>query len=487
MVGRQRRNPSSRVRAATTNTGPDHNRPENPPPEAVRKQLAAGDECLGHGELRQAAQAFAGALREAFDRNLHFDSTTSRLAADPVGYVAPFRDSATAKAVRAPRGRQFSSSRPPDSTSGSNGARSGGQSRVVVATRGNDNFLAELVDMLRADSRVDLKFADLGGDSEWAKGARNTARVVENILSGTSPMARRVEARLRPLLDGTDLLFIEWCTSLATLAGLVDPRDTRVVVRLHSYEVFTHWPHLLDFSRIDDMVFVSEHLRDFAVDAIPGLTEAHAPRLHVLPLARDLQSYVLPKPDSARFTVGLVGWGSVAKDPCWALEVIRILRNEDERYRLLLVGAEFDAEVSSAAATYAQGMSSVLTELEAQGAVQRLPQTDDVPSVLSNVGVVLSSSVRESFHSALLEGAASGAVPVVRDWPFFAGRGSGPRTMFPPDWVVATPEEAAARILQNSADAVAWREAGSAAARHTLETWDWSVVRPAYERFFLGE
>ena len=54
---------------------------------------------------------------------------------------------------------------------------------------------------------------------------------------------------------------------------------------------------------------------------------------------------------------------------------------------------------------------------------------------------MLSSSVRESFHMGLVEAVASGALPVVRDWPFFPGAA---RTLFPPDWVVDSPAEAAA-------------------------------------------
>ena len=46
---------------------------------------------------------------------------------------------------------------------------------------------------------------------------------------------------------------------------------------MHSYEAFTLWPHLMDFSRVDDLVFVSDHLRDLAVAAIPGLQETAPP------------------------------------------------------------------------------------------------------------------------------------------------------------------------------------------------------------------
>jgi glycosyltransferase involved in cell wall biosynthesis len=175
----------------------------------------------------------------------------------------------------------------------------------------------------------------------------------------------------------------------------------------------------------------------------------------------------------------------VAKDPLWAFDVVQRLRKTDDRYRLLLIGSDFAGEKSAAAGRYAERLHKRLEALEAEGVVQRVGQTDDVPGALTEVGIILSASVRESFHAALVEGAASGAVPVVRDWPFFAGRATSARTLFPADWVVETPDEAAQRIITTTGDADTWRASGAAASEHAVATWDWSVVAPGYERFFL--
>ena len=108
-----------------------------------------------------------------------------------------------------------------------------------------------------------------------------------------------------------------------------------------------------------------------------------------------------------------------------------------------------------------------------------LRHTDDVPAALQDVGVVLSSSVRESFHMVLVEGAASGAVPVVRDWPYFPGSA---RALFPPDWVVGTPAAAAQRILEATASDEVWRRAGQEAAKYVIDRWDWDKVKLDFER-----
>ena len=448
--------------------------------DAVAGQLRLADRHLARGRSAAAGESFARTVRLAFDRNLHFDNTTSPLARDPEGFVAPLRESALARALRAPRGRVTSTA------SVTSRPVSGATRRVLLATRGNANFLGEIRHILEAHPDVEPRFVDFAADKRFSRGIENIALVADEILTGGRGMAERAEAVLRPYLDQTEILFVDWCSRLAVLVGLVDPRDTRVIVRLHSYEAFTQWPHLLDFSRIDDLVFVSEHLRDFACDAVPGLTEADAPRLHVLPVTKHLTDYARPKADDSRFNLALVGWGSVAKDPLWAIEVLRRLRAHDERFRLHLVGGDFAGETSAAASRYAEQLRQRLAELEPAGVVRRLGQTDDVPATLTDVGVILSSSVRESFHAALVEGAASGAVPVVRDWPFFAGRPTSARTLFPSDWVVDTPDQAARRILDLTADPATWRAAGAAASDHALATWDLEVTRPLYEQLLLG-
>jgi glycosyltransferase involved in cell wall biosynthesis len=448
------------------------------PRQTLADRLAEADTSFAAGDATAAAHRFAKGVRAAFQRDLHFDSLMSPLASDPEGFTAPLRDSTTARALRSPRGRDRTSTRP---------ARRRGllrrkpPTKVLVLTRTNRNFLGRLLDHLETHPGFEVRFFDLAEAKALVKGINDPAVLATEILTGDRTRIQRAERRLRPLLDWADTVFLEWCTAHAALFTMLDPRDTRVVVRLHSYEAFTPWPHLVDFGRVDDLVFVSDHVRDLAVAAIPGLREPNAPRLHSIPLGMTLGRYVRPKQDAARFHLGMVGWASVAKDPLWALEVLRQVRRHDERYRLLLVGDDFKETVSPTAEEYAARLHDELTDLEQQGAVRRTGRTEDVPGALTDLGVILSSSVRESFHAGLVEGAASGAVPVVRDWPFFAGRSTGASTLFPADWVVGSPEEAAERVLRATATEDRWRETGAAASKHALSSWDWDAVKGRYD------
>lgn len=437
-------------------------------------ELVVADAHLTAGRTSQAAESVSEALSVLFHRAVQFDRLDTPLAADPVGFTAPLRSSLTARKLAAPRGRDR---RPrPDRA---------GALRVLLATHGNTNFIAGVRDRLLAlDPPAEVRAIDLSGDKRMRSLLADRPGLIAAAITGAGSF-ESVATPLRPELDWADVVFADWCTAFGVLVTAIDPRSTRVIVRLHSFEAFSAWPHLMDFSRVDDVVFVSEHLRDLAVEAIPGLAAATT-RRHVLPIGVDTDRFAGAKDADARFTVGLVGYGQIAKDPLWAFAVLRRLRKRDSRYRLVLIGSELTVQGSAAARNYLARYRAELTELESDGAVYRQGVTRDVPAALRSVGVIISSSVRESYHLGLIEGAASGAVPVVRDWPLFATRSTGARSLYPGDWVVADTDEAAERILTVTHSEQEWREHGAAAMTVVRQRFDSAVINPLLDRLFLG-
>jgi hypothetical protein len=87
-----------------------------------------------------------------------------------------------------------------------------------------------------------------------------------------------------------------------------------------------------------------------------------------------------------------------------------------------------------------------MAEPDVVGAVDEVGQVDDVATQLRDIGVVVSSSTRESFHLAVAEAVLSGALAVVRDWPALA-RFGGAHGVWPDSWIVTTPAQAAWRAL----------------------------------------
>ncbi len=444
-------------------------------PAATRAGLALADRAFARGDIEAAVDAVRAVARRLFARQLHFDRMTSPLADDASAFLAHWHRSTTVRALAAPRGRSSPSVAPtPDRPL-----------RVLMTAQGNYSFLRPIHRHCEQLPGVEVRLLTPDGDDPHTALLTDVRSMITHILAGDSAYGDKVRQWLAPHVEWADVVFVDWCVASAVLFTMIDPGSTRVIVRLHSFETFALWPHLVDFSRVDDVVFVSDFLRDLTVSVVPAL--ANGPRTHVISNAMELGAFARDKRPQARFTLGLIGIKAVAKDARWAVRVLRILREHDERYRLVLLGDEPDTGVNDDVRRYWNGLLRDITDLESAGAVIRMGHVADVPGALEEIGVILSTSVRESFHCALVEGAASGAVPVVRDWPFFAGRPASARTLFPSDWVVDTPEEAAARIIATTSTEPDWLAAGRAASRTAVTTWDYqSQVSHQFERLLLG-
>ena len=95
--------------------------------------------------------------------------------------------------------------------------------------------------------------------------------------------------------------------------------------------------------------------------------------------------------------------------------------------------------------------------------------------------MIVSSNRREGTTRAA-QGTASGAFPIVRNWPYVR-RWGGAATIVPEAWVDDTAQQAAERLLATPAVA----EAATATAEWVVKHYDWSVVRPALDALLLDE
>ncbi len=184
--------------------------------------------------------------------------------------------------------------------------------------------------------------------------------------------------------------------------------------------------------------------------------------MHVVPVVPMFDHYPTMKRAAARRTLALIGWNVPVKDVGWALDVIEGLRAHDPAWRLLLVGGGLGDKLTARSWTYKAATEKRIAAAEATGAVKRLGFRDDVPDLLADVGVILTSSKIEGCHVGFFEGVAGGTFPVARDWPWVRAFAGGARSVMPADWIVEDPAAAVARILE--ADAAGELAAGGLAA-----------------------
>lgn len=233
---------------------------------------------------------------------------------------------------------------------------------------------------------------------------------------------------------------------------------------------------------MDDLVLVSDHLRDLLQRLLGD--RLGTTRVHVVPNVVDTSRITTVKEEGHRRRLLMIGWAQRVKDPGWALEVLGRLRQEDPSWRLRLVGPDLAPGTVRSAVDHAAELRHRLTEPDVCGAVEFVGESERLAPHLAASGFVLSTSHRESFGLGLVEGAASGAVPVVRNWPIFAPL-EGARRLFPEDWVVDSVEEAVARI-RNLRDEPAWTRASQKAQEAVAERFIAGSPEQELARIVLG-
>lgn len=423
--------------------------------------------------LRDVVDPTTLALELLFHRELHADGLSSPLVDDPDGFLAGWRASQVG---------QLLGSAVPVAPAVRHTRHPAGPPRVVLSPGTFPKFAAPVVEALAG--RAEVHELDLSHrvDLRWLG---VSSPLVERRLRHALGLPTGLDLELVEELERADALFVDWADRAAVELVMSLPAERRATVRIHSMDALSAWVHLVDWSRVGDLVLVSEHLRE-VVRGVLGEQLRHT-RLHVVANVVDLSRLdaVRAEGSGQHRRLLMIGWAQRVKDPLWALDILAGLRREDPAWRLTLLGADFLLNPVVSTQDYARELWARLVQDDVRDAVDIVGFTDDVGPVLAGAGFVLSTSRRESFGLGLVEGAVSGCVPVVRDWPVFASVG-GARGLFPQEWVVASVEEAVDRI-RASCDEPAWSQASQAARVAALARFAVDTAQEQLQQIVLGD
>lgn len=456
----------------TTNQIASLEPPERELGAVVAVVLTHCDSRLERGDLVHAVDLLIMALDALFNRELHASVENSQLVDEPEAFLAPLHQSAVFRAMTAGSAPTTRALR-----------RTNAVGRVLAVSSGNFHFMQGIMADLAKETGVEVRTLEISGGVDQGYGRTSHWGLIhDSLIKMTGGELEELSAAASEELAWPDVVFVDWCDHAAVWAALRLPDEVRLVVRVHSIEAMSVHPYVLDWSRVDDVIFVGSHIRDFLVRAVPAI--ATVGNIHVVPNEMDLGRFAKPKRAGADRTVAMIGWGQHVKDPVWALEVLAALRAVDQRWRLMLVGHAFRERQTASGRRYVAEFEQRRNAGDVRDAVIEVGYTENLPDVIRDAGFVLSASRRESFGVGPVEAAASGAVPVIRNWPLYAAY-NGAARVFPADWIVDTPSEAAKRILDH-ADPDRRAEAGEAAREFVLRAYDWPVVAPRYREILLG-
>lgn len=234
---------------------------------------------------------------------------------------------------------------------------------------------------------------------------------------------------LAEAIGWADIVWLEWCWDhavWATRSGLLAGRPC--IVRLHSVEALqTDFPARVDWGQVSRLVVVGEDIASVLRARVPALA---AWPLAVVANGIDTARFAPGCPD--RFKLAWVGHLEPKKNPMLMLQVAHRLAQLDPRYTLHVAGAATDLRTQ-------RYLMRVVPALGLGGMLRFDGVVDDMPSWYSDKGVLLSTTMYESFGMNIGEAMAVGASPVVHDFP-------GADLLWPPECLWASIEEAVALI-----------------------------------------
>jgi glycosyltransferase involved in cell wall biosynthesis len=262
----------------------------------------------------------------------------------------------------------------------------------------------------------------------------------ESFLAPLIPaLARQYEVRFHSGPPGPDLaagiawadiVWLEWCWDhavWATTSGVLGGKPC--LVRLHSIEALqTEYPAQVDWAQVDALVTVGDDI-DALVQARFPTTMAAGAR-HVIANGIDMERFKPGHPDPRR--IGWVGHVEPKKNPMLMLQVMHALDRVDPGYRLDVAGSFTDLRTL-------RYMRRMVPALGLMGKVTFHGTVADMPGFYADKGVLLSTTMYESFGLNIGEAMAAGAFPVVHDFP-------GAEMLWPRECLFAGIDQAVALI-----------------------------------------
>lgn len=295
-----------------------------------------------------------------------------------------------------------------------------GRKRLRVVLAGHDfKFAGELIEVLTQRKDIDL------------------------IVEKWSRLNQHDENRSLKLAKWADVVICEWAGPNAVYYSRHLSAQQKLLVRFHGFEIRGDWLNDIDIDNVQAVIFVS----DFYRKQVLRRTGWPEHKSTVVYNAIDVLDLKRPKPDNARFHIGMAGYVPMLKRPDRAIDILRLLLDKDDRFYLHFKGREpwlypWEWQKPAQQESYKSIFERLRQDTELSQHVIFEPFGPDMGNWFRRIGWMLSPSTRETFHLAPVEAMASGAIPVV--W-----NREGANEIFGDDYVHIDSAEASRYILSN--------------------------------------
>jgi glycosyltransferase involved in cell wall biosynthesis len=293
------------------------------------------------------------------------------------------------------------------------------------------------------------------------------------------PELGRGTAHTRTRVRRADAIFAEWARTSAVWLSRHKRPGQFLAVRLHRFELDAPYPHQIAIDNVDAVVYIAPLFGRRIRDELGWPNR----KLVYIPNYIDLDSLSRPKLPDARFAIGLVGVEWSRKRFDLALDLVSALRRQEPRFTLFVRSVmpwhnKF-AWANPKERAYATAcFNRIQQDPYLRGGVVFEPAGRDMARWLRGIGYILSTSDEEGSHTAVTEGMASGAVPLVRPWP-------GADELYGQEWLCPSLADAATTLLDT--DEHTWAQRAERARAEARRTHNPEAVVEAWADLLHGE
>lgn len=234
--------------------------------------------------------------------------------------------------------------------------------------------------------------------------------------------------------------WFEWCDSLLIEATKF-PKTCRIVCRLHRFEAFTGMPSQVDWSKVDTLMLVAQHMTDALKIHVPDIQE----RVNIQTIYNgvNLERFAFTERKKG-FNIAYIGYLNYRKNPSLLLQCMRHLVDIDPRYILHVAGDYQDKECE----LYIEQM---VEKLHLEDNVKFYGWVDDLENWVQDKHFVLSTSIHEGHPAGIMEAMAAGLKPLIHN--FYAAE-----EMYPRRYIFNTLDEFADMVMSDEYDSAEYRK-----------------------------
>ena len=224
-----------------------------------------------------------------------------------------------------------------------------------------------------------------------------------------------------------DVVWLEWANeltiSLTNHPNLLDSKS--VICRLHSYEALAGYVGKINWEKIDDLIFVAEHIKNIVLQQVANLHNK-VRNIHIVPNGVNLDKFFFRDRSKGK-NLAYLGHINYKKGPMLLLHAFRELIQVDKEYHLFIGGNFQDAR-------YELYFSQMIKELGLEKNIHMDGWIKDVGAWLEDKHYIVCSSVLEGHPVALMEAMACGLKPVIHNFV-------GARDIYPEKYIWNTISE----------------------------------------------